>query len=78
MWKYCGQKKPDFATIPESGQESVWDYPRPPAMAQDNRLVEVYQGACRVRIVMWGSLAGKIGNEKHAVVLPSDAVEIAE
>ena len=30
--------KPDIA---EPGQESVWDYPRPPALERDDRLVEV-------------------------------------
>ena len=41
MWKYRGQKRPDFAAIPEPGQESVWDYPRPPELAPDTRLIEV-------------------------------------
>jgi uncharacterized protein (DUF427 family) len=44
MWNYRGQKRPDFAETPEPGQESVWDYPRPPALARDERLVEVYHG----------------------------------
>ena len=42
MWQYTGQKRPDFAAIPGPGQESVWDYPRPPALVPDGRLVEVY------------------------------------
>jgi len=42
MWKYRGQKRPDFANVPGPGQESVWDYPRPPKLAPDGRLVEVY------------------------------------
>jgi uncharacterized protein (DUF427 family) len=42
MWKYRGQKRPDCAAIPDPGQESVWDYPRPPELAEDSRLVEVY------------------------------------
>lgn len=42
MWQYAGQKRPDFAVIPGPGQESVWDYPRPPALVPDDRLVEVY------------------------------------
>ncbi len=42
MWNYRGQKRPDFATIPQPGQESVWDYPRPPELAPDSRLIEVY------------------------------------
>ncbi len=57
MWQYRGQKRPDFADIPGPGQESVWDYPRPPELVPDRRLVEVYHGeqlvassnrACRV------------------------------
>ena len=30
--------------MPGPGQESVWDYPRPPKLASDSRLVEVYGG----------------------------------
>ena len=44
MWKYTGQKRPDFAERPEPGQESVWDYPRPPKLESDHRRVEVYSG----------------------------------
>lgn len=29
-WRYFGQERPPFAISPEPGQESVWDYPRPP------------------------------------------------
>ena len=42
MWQYRGQKRPEFAVAPGPGQESVWDYPRPPALVPDGRLVEVY------------------------------------
>jgi len=44
MWKYRGQIRPDFAATPEPGQESVWDYPRPPQLAPDSRRVEIYYG----------------------------------
>jgi uncharacterized protein (DUF427 family) len=44
MWQYRGQKRPGFAEVPGPGQESVWDYPRPPRLALDRRLVEVYHG----------------------------------
>jgi uncharacterized protein (DUF427 family) len=44
MWQYRGQSRPDFADIPGPGQESVWDYPRPPEMVPDGRLIEVYSG----------------------------------
>ena len=41
LWEYCGQKRPDFAISPGEGQESVWDYPRPPRIVPDARRVEV-------------------------------------
>ncbi|MEM6496662.1 MAG: DUF427 domain-containing protein [Pseudomonadota bacterium] len=41
MWKYRGQKRPGFAIEPEPGQESVWDYPRPPAIEACNKTVIV-------------------------------------
>jgi uncharacterized protein (DUF427 family) len=42
MWKYTGQKRPDFAEEPGPGEESVWDYPRPPRVEPDSRRIEVY------------------------------------
>ena len=44
MWEYRGQKRPPFALEPGRGQESVWDYPRPPALQRDGRRVEVRFG----------------------------------
>ena len=41
LWKYTGVARPDFAVEPGPDQESVWDYPRPPALADDDRAVEV-------------------------------------
>lgn len=41
MWEYRGQKRPPFAEQPGAGQESVWDYPRPPKAVLCNRTVEV-------------------------------------
>nr|WP_298998832.1 DUF427 domain-containing protein [uncultured Allomuricauda sp.] len=31
-WKYRGDKRPPFAVVPEKGQRSVWDFPRPPVI----------------------------------------------
>jgi uncharacterized protein (DUF427 family) len=42
LWTYRGQKRPDFAVQPAVGQESAWDYPRPPAYVPDPRTIEVY------------------------------------
>jgi uncharacterized protein (DUF427 family) len=41
MWEYYGQKRPSFADQPKAGQESVWDYPRPPKVVACNRTVEI-------------------------------------
>jgi uncharacterized protein (DUF427 family) len=45
MWEYRGQKRPPFAEEPEQGQESVWDYPRPPRVELSGRLVVVKAGS---------------------------------
>ena len=44
MWEFRGQKRPPFAEIPGPGQESVWDYPRPPKLVPDGRLVKILYG----------------------------------
>lgn len=43
MWKYNGKNRPDFAETPGPGQESVWDYPRPPQLLTSDELVDVSQ-----------------------------------
>ena len=48
MWKYHGQTRPDFAAVPGPGQESVWDYPRPPKLAPDGRRVDVIYGDLQI------------------------------
>lgn len=40
-WKFYGQKRPEFAVEPKEGQESVWDYPRPPVVEKESREVLV-------------------------------------
>ena len=47
-WRYTGQVRPDFAEKPGAGQESVWDYPRPPRVVPDARHVEVVCGGVTV------------------------------
>ena len=44
LWEYRGQTRPDFAITPGEGQESVWDYPRPPRIVAGTRRVEVSSG----------------------------------
>jgi uncharacterized protein (DUF427 family) len=48
MWTYYGQRRPEFADEPGIGQESVWDYPRPPALGGCAQLVEVKAGGVMV------------------------------
>jgi uncharacterized protein (DUF427 family) len=42
MDNHCS--RPEFAIEPGPGRESVWDYPRPPAIRPESRLVEVSDG----------------------------------
>ncbi len=44
MWRNTGSRRPDFADEPAPGQESVWDYPRPPAIEPCRREIEIRQG----------------------------------
>ena len=44
-WKYRGTQRPPFAVPPAAGQESVWDYPRPPRLEADPRHVQVFAGS---------------------------------
>lgn len=45
MWQYCGQARPPFAEQTTAGQESVWDYPRPPKLERCAREVKVSSDA---------------------------------
>lgn len=44
MWQYDGRQRPEFAQEPDPSQESVWDYPRPPALQRCLRRVRVRDG----------------------------------
>lgn len=41
QWRWRGQARPDFARAPDAGEESVWDYPRPPRIVPEQRVVTV-------------------------------------
>ncbi len=45
MWQYNGNQRPPFADVPGAGQESVWDYPRPPRSEATARTVTITAGA---------------------------------
>ena len=75
-WRWRGDDRPPFATTPAAGQESVWDYPRPPAVVTDRREV----------VVLWDDV--EIARTRDAVrvcetghpptfYLPADAVDAA-
>lgn len=40
--------RPAFAVVPGAGQESVWDYPRPPVVVPDGREVTVHAGSIEI------------------------------
>jgi len=47
-WRYDGRVRPPFAVEPSPGQESVWDYPRPPRIDAEPREVVVRVGDVEV------------------------------
>jgi len=54
-WAWRGQARPPFAVAPGPGQESVWDYPRPPILVPDQRQV----------VVRWADV--EVGRTRRAV-----------
>jgi uncharacterized protein (DUF427 family) len=48
QWQWRGHGRPPFAVPPGPGQVSVWDFPRPPALAPDTREVVVTWGGLEV------------------------------
>ncbi|MEM8999062.1 MAG: DUF427 domain-containing protein [Bacteroidota bacterium] len=40
-WEYTGKVRPPFAKVPQAGQRSVWDFPRPPALERESREIVV-------------------------------------
>lgn len=43
-WQYTGANRPPFAKEPQQGQESVWDYPRPPRVEPLTQVVSIQCG----------------------------------
>jgi uncharacterized protein (DUF427 family) len=48
QWRWRGDVRPPFAVVPGLGQESVWDYPRPPQIVPESREVAVLWGTTEV------------------------------
>ena len=47
-WQWTGTHRPPFAATPGPGQQSVWDFPRPPQLAPDTREVTIHWGGVEV------------------------------
>jgi uncharacterized protein (DUF427 family) len=47
-WTWRGQARPSFARVPGPGEVSVWDFPRPPGLVQDDREVVIRWGDAEV------------------------------
>lgn len=56
-WDWRGQTRPPFAIAPGQGQVSVWDFPRPPRLAQDTREV----------VIAWNGV--EVARTRHAVLV---------
>ena len=48
LWQWRGQARPPFAEVPGPGQISVWDFPRPPRLAPDDRELVIRWGDVEV------------------------------
>ena len=48
LWTWRGQGRPDWAEPTGPGQESVWDYPRPPRLEPVDELVRIELGGVEV------------------------------
>ena len=57
QWHWRGDARPAFAVVPDQGQQSVWDFPRPPRIAPDTREV----------VVRWGNV--EIARTRRAVLV---------
>ncbi|RZU98935.1 DUF427 domain-containing protein [Spiribacter vilamensis] len=75
-WRYRGGDRPPFAVTPGSGEESVWDYPRPPAYKPDRRGVTVLVNGQRMARSDHAIRAMETGSPP-AFYLPPEAVDVA-
>jgi len=48
QWRWRGNDRPPFADVPQQGQVSVWDFPRPPELVRDEREILVRWGTTLV------------------------------
>lgn len=50
QWSHRGSNRPPWAIDPGPGQQSVWDYPRPPRLEPDERPVRVVHGSIVIAV----------------------------
>jgi len=74
VWEYRGQKRPSFAQEPAPGQESVWDYPRPPRIESCELVVEVYDNAILLARTMQAYRVCETGSPP-TIYLPNRAID---
>lgn len=48
QWRWRGDERPPFADVPAPGQQSVWDFPRPPELVRETREIVVRWGPVEV------------------------------
>ena len=75
QWTHRGQERPPFAEQPGPGQESAWDYPRPPAVVEDQRAVEVRDGQGTLIARATRSVRTLETSHPPTFYLPPDSVE---
>jgi uncharacterized protein (DUF427 family) len=54
QWVWRGQSRPSFAVVPEPGDVSVWDFPRPPRLEREPREVSVRWAGVPVALTQRG------------------------
>ena len=75
QWTHRGHNRPAFADVPREGQESVWDYPRPPRLVGDDRHVVVKLGSVTLAAT---DQAARVLETSHppTFYVPREAVEM--
>src|SRR2546426_12149022 len=72
-WRYAGQERPAFAVTPKPGQQSVWDYPRPPRIERDPREVIVRVGTVVIAHSRRSARVLETGSPPSFYLPPADA-----
>ena len=74
--RWRGKGRPPFADVPEQGQVSVWDFPRPPQLVRDEREIVMRWGETLVARTC-GAWAVRETSHPPTFYLPLADVEVA-